>query len=146
LILNWNLTNGILRPLKPVLEMHTTITSLRNIEAGESVGYNATYTATEKRRLASIPVGYAEGLDRRLSSKGSVMVKGKICPIVGRISMNITTLDVSDLPELNIGEKAVVISADPDFLNSMENMAKLCGTIPYDIAIHIPSQLRRVIV
>lgn len=132
--------------LKPALEMRTRIASIRTIEAGESVGYNATFTATKPMRSATVPVGYYEGVDRRLSNQGSFLVQGKSCPIIGRVSMNITTIDVSDLPKAKAGDEVIVISASAEDPNSVENIARVCGTIPYEILVHIPPHLRRVVV
>ena len=97
--------------------------------------------------IATIPVGYYEGIDRRLSNKGFVKVNEIFCPIVGRISMNITTIDVSEIPEIKIGDEVIVISRNKQDKNSIENISKTIDeTIPYEIVVHIPSQLRRVIV
>jgi alanine racemase len=132
--------------LHPALEMRTRITSLRTVGPGESVGYNATFTASKEMRIASIPAGYTEGMDRRLSNKGIALVREKPCSIVGRVSMNISSIDVSAIPDVKVGEKATVISKDPGAPNSVEKIAAVCGTIPYEILVHIPAHLRRVIV
>lgn len=129
--------------LRPALSMRTRITSLRTIEAGEQVGYNATFTAKRKMRIASIPVGYNEGVDRRLSNKGVLSVRGIPCPIVGRVSMNITSIDVSGVPEAKLDDEVLVISDDPKAPNSIANMADACATIPYELLVHLPQILRR---
>jgi len=130
--------------IRPALEMKSKISSLRAIKAGESIGYNATFTAQHDMRIATIPVGYTEGLDRRLSNKGFVTIRGQQCPIVGRISMNISSIDVSALPEVDLDDEVLVISRDPVMTNSVEYMAWLCETIGYDILVHIPAHLRRL--
>jgi len=132
--------------LRPALLMRTRITSVRTVRAGESVGYNATFTATRDMRIATIPVGYAEGVDRRLSNKGELLVGDVACRIVGRVSMNITSLDVSDLANVRVGDEVTVISNNPSAPNSIETMARQCGTIPYELLVHIPAQLRRKVV
>ncbi len=132
--------------LKPALEMKTIITGTKDLPAGEGVGYGFTFTTSRPTRLATIPVGYFEGLDRRLSSLGSVKVKGVLCPIVGRISMNIASIDVSAVGDLAWEETVQVISADKKSPNSVENMARLCNTIPYEILVHIPAHLKRTVV
>ncbi len=141
----FNVGLGNLR-LKPVLEMTSRITSLRKIQVGETVGYNASFMAERPMRIATIPVGYTEGLDRRLSNKGFIEVKGKFCPIIGRVSMNIASIDVTDIEELKLGDEVRVISTDSQSPNSVEAMAKLGSEISYDILVHIPAHLRRVIV
>ncbi len=155
-----NPRSGVGVNLLPALEMKTRITSVRKIAAGESVGYNATFTAKREMIIATIPVGYAEGLDRRLSnprtrtaslstqdtrSPFGVGVKNIICPVVGRVNMNITSIDISRVPDPKIDDEVLVVSADRGAPNSIENMAKLCGTIPYEFLIRLPAQIRRVV-
>ena len=131
----------------PALEMKTIVTSVRTVKKGESIGYNYTFTAPHDMRVATIPTGYAEGVDRRLSNVGALTIGADACPIVGRVSMNITSLDVTGCSrEVVIGDEVTVISRDPDAVNSCESMARMCGTIPYEILVHIPSTLRRTII
>ena len=134
--------------LEPALEMKTVITSVKNIKAGDSVGYNNTFKAKKNMTIATIPVGYFEGLDRRLSNIGFVEVtKDRIsCPIVGRVSMNITTIDVSNVKDIRVGTEVTVISNNPKSNSSIHTIAKLCNDIEYNVAIHIPENLRRVVV
>ncbi len=131
--------------LKPTLSVHTRIASVRNIQPGESVGYNAIFTATMPMRVAAVPAGYAEGIDRRLSNKGMFMLHNTPCPIVGRVSMNITSIDVTNVPNVKLDDEVVVISNEPGTPTSIENIAKICSTIPYEILVHIPAHLRRVV-
>ncbi len=134
--------------LEPVLEMKTIVTGVKKIQAGESVGYGETFTADREMAIATIPVGYYEGLDRRLSNKGMIQI-GKdraSCPILGRVSMNITVVDVSAVEGVHIGTEAVVISRNAADANSIASISKLIGTITYTEAVHIPGQLKRVIV
>jgi len=134
---------GLDLPLRPVLEMRSRITSIREIEAGETVGYDRTFRAEKKTLVATIPAGYFEGIDRRLSNRGTLTVRGIPCPIAGRVSMNITSIDVTDVPGVSLGEEVLIISRDPEAPNAARKMAELCGTIPYDIFVHIPAHLRR---
>lgn len=132
--------------LKPALEMRTRLTSVRAVRPGESVGYNATYTAKETITAGTIPVGYAEGIDRRLSNKGAATIQGVSCPFVGRVNMNVTSLDISRVPNPKIDDEVLVVSADRDAPNSIERMAHLCDTIPYELLIRFPAQIRRRVV
>ncbi len=132
--------------LIPALSLETEIASVRNIQAGDSVGYNNTFTATKDMTIATIPVGYFEGIDRRLSNKGSMLVRNTECPIIGRVSMNMSSIDVSNVPNVQAGERVVAISNDPTAKNSVANIAALCETIPYDILVHIPSHLKRIVI
>lgn len=131
--------------LKPVLEMRSIVSSVKNVALGECVGYNATFKADKALKIVAVPVGYFEGVDRRLSNKGYFKIDGTQCPIVGRVSMNITSLDITSVSGVKLGDQALVISRNPQDKNSVENMAKLAGTIPYEILIHVPQHLRRII-
>lgn len=132
--------------LKPVLSMHSVVTGIKNLLPGESIGYNCTFTAQRPMRVATIPVGYFEGIDRRLSNAGSVSVNDRQCAIVGRVSMNITSIDVSDSGRVALGTSVVVFSDDAQAPNSLKNLADLCGTTPLELLVHIPQHLRRVVV
>ena len=131
--------------LKPVLEMQSVVSSIKTIDAGECVGYNATYKADKIMRVATVPTGYFEGVDRRLSNLGFFKIGNIFCPIVGRVSMNISSIDITSASEAKLGSQVVVISHNPQDNNSVENIAKLAHTIPYEILIHIPQHLRRVV-
>lgn len=132
--------------LQPVLRLKTSISTIREVNEGEYVGYNGTYRTQKRRLLATIPVGYYEGVDRRLSNKGFVLVHNIPCAIVGRISMNITIIDVTDLPVVNVGDEVVVISNQIADINSVQSWATEIGTINYDITVHIPSGIRREVI
>jgi len=132
--------------LRPVLSMHSIITSINHVAPGESVGYNATFTAKQSRRLATVPIGYYEGLDRRLSNKGWFIIDQQPCPIRGRISMNITTIDVSQVPGATMGTPVNIISEQIGAPNSIEVMARQINEIPYVLLVHLPAHLRRIVV
>jgi alanine racemase len=135
--------NEILSDLKPALEMKTVISGTKNIKKGEKVGYSITFEANKDMRIATFPAGYYEGIDRSLSSKGFVKIGDKFAPIVGRVSMNITTIDITDLPEAKLNSEVTVISKVSSDKNSIINNAKTAGKIPYDLMVHIPQGLRK---
>lgn len=132
--------------LKPILEMNTIITGVKKIKKGEFVGYNNTFTAEKDMSIATIPVGYYEGLNRRLSDVGHVKIKNTFCKIVGRVSMNITTIDVSEIKDIKIGDIVEVISKTSSDKNSIQSISEPIGTIPYEAVIKIPERIRRVVV
>jgi len=134
--------------IKPVMSMETIITGIKKIQRDDTVGYGNTFKAEKEMLIATIPVGYFEGIDRRLSNCGSVLVGTEHipCPIIGRVSMNITTIDVSHMPEVKMGAPVTVISNTAVDQNSIMNMAKIARTIPYEIAVHVPEQLKRVVI
>ena len=132
--------------LKPALEMRSLITGIKTIEAGEKVGYGLTFKAKEKMNVATVPVGYFEGLDRRLGNRGFFKLDSEFCPVVGRLSMDIATIDVSANKKAAFMSEVVVISAQSSDKNSVENLAGLCETLPYEILVHLPAHLKRTIV
>ncbi len=140
------MNSGFESKLKPVLSMKTVIGSIKEISSGDTVGYSNTFVANKDMRLAVLPIGYYEGLDRRLSNIGYVSVNGKSCQIVGKISMNISTIDISAIQNVDIGDEVLVISDRSSDKNSIDAMARLAQTIPYEITIHIPAYLKRSIV
>ncbi len=135
--------------LEPVLEMKTIITGLKTLQPGEVVGYSNTFKADKKMLIATIPAGYYEGVDRRQSNRGAVLVGPDriVCPIIGRISMNITTIDISGIPQTKLNDPVVVISANISDPNSIVSIVKKSeGTITHELAVGIPAHLKRVII
>lgn len=132
--------------LKPVLSLTSIISGIKVIKKGDTVGYNNTFIAKNDMLIATIPAGYAEGVDRRLSNIGQVEIAEILCPIIGRISMNITTIDITHIPNIQIGDIVTLISNDNSSPISANAIAKICDTIPYEILIHIPGYLRREII
>jgi len=132
--------------LKPALEMRAVVSGVKDVSAGSGIGYNFTFRAFKRMKIATVPVGYFEGVDRRLSNKGYFKIGGIFCPIIGRVSMNISTIDAGAAANIKMGDPVTVISPEPSDKNSVENIARACGTIPYEILVHIPQGLRRIIV
>ena len=132
--------------LKPALEMRSIVSSIKTIKEGDCVGYNVIYKADKTTRVATVPVGYFEGADRRLSNLGYFKFGNQKCQIVGRVSMNITSVDVTMAPEMKMGSRITVIGINQQDENSVENIAKLVHTIPYEILVHIPQHLKRSVV
>jgi alanine racemase len=130
--------------LLPVLSMESIVVGIKNLKKGECVGYNTTYCAPHDMKIATVPVGYYEGVDRRLSNKGYIYVRDSACAIVGRVSMNMVSIDVSDVLDIKEGDRVEIISAKTDRKNSVVFMALLCETIPYEIVVRIPEKIKRV--
>jgi alanine racemase len=130
--------------LQPVLEWKTRVVSLRTIEPGESAGYCATFRAERPSRLALLPLGYADGMNRLLSNRGEVLVRGQRAPIAGRISMDLTIVDVTDIRAVEIGDEVVLIGEQGTEQISAYDFADLAGTIPYEVLCNISARVRRV--
>ncbi len=131
--------------IKPVLCFSTKLVQIKEIKKGDRVGYWGTFTAKKDLALGILPLGYNDGLDRRLSNKGIVLVRGAECPIIGMVSMNVAAIDLSKVKNPKIGEEVVVYSDKILDKNSIVNSAKLCSTIPYDIMVNLVSTTRRIV-
>jgi alanine racemase len=132
--------------LQPVLAWKTRAVSFREIEAGTTVGYDATFTARRRTRLALLPVGYADGLNRGLSNRGSVLIRGQRAPIAGRISMDHATVDVTDIPGAERGDEVVLIGEQGGEKITADDMAGLTGTIAYEVLCDIAARVPRMMV
>jgi alanine racemase len=129
--------------VRPVLTWKTRVIGTRSIVAGETVGYGATFVAERAMRLALLPVGYADGFRREASSgigDGWVMIAGQRAPVVGRVSMNLTVVDVTAISDVSVGTEVVLLGEGV----SAEDHARWCGTIPYEILCGIRAQARLV--
>jgi alanine racemase len=134
-----------MQELKPVLNFKSCFTTLRRIKKGEKVSYGGTWQAKKDTNIGVIPVGYNEGLDRRLSNKGWVNYKNVFYPIVGRICMNLAMVDLGDTA-VKLFDEVETISNNREDKNSIENMARQCKTIPYDLLVKVNSLVRRLVV
>ena len=130
-------------PVEPVLSWKTRVISLREFSAGSALGYNGTYVTRRSSRIAALPVGYADGLSRRLSSRGQVIVRGTSAPIVGRVSMDISLVDVTDVPGVEVGDEVALIGATGGLRISAWDHANAAGTIPYEVLCNISKRVPR---
>lgn len=132
--------------LIPALRFTSTIAQLKHLQKGDWVGYGARFTARKPMTIALLPAGYYEGIDRRLSNGGCVYVRGVQCQIVGRVSMNMTTIDVTKVADVCVGDEVEVFGSDPDRANSISASADFAKTISYELLIHLASSVRRRLV
>ena len=130
--------------LQPVLTWKTRVTGVRAVPAGAVVGYNGTFVATEPMRLALLAAGYADGLDRRLGNRFSLLVRGQRAPLVGRISMDQAVLDVTDIPEVEAGDEVVILGQQSEETITAFDHAKVAGTIPWEIFTRIAARVQRI--
>lgn len=131
--------------LKGALQLISCIIQIKTLKKGETTGYNGTFTAKKDMRVGILPLGYNDGVDRRLSNRGFVKIDGKFCRILGLVSMNITTIDLSNIQNPKTGQEVIIYSQDKKDLNSIESTAKICKTIPYDILISLSASTKRII-
>ncbi len=130
----------------PVLSWKTGVISLREVPAGTGIGYSGAYTTKKRTRIASLPIGYGDGLNRLLSSRGRVLVRGEYAPIIGNVSMDMTLIDVTDVAGVSIGDEVAVIGEQNERIIDAWEHAKLCGTIPYEVVCGIGPRVPRVYV
>lgn len=131
--------------LKPVLQLITHVIQVKKIKKGEKVGYDFTYEAKEDGLIAVLPIGYNDGVERRLSDKGIVLIKNKPCPIIGRVSMNLCVVDVAAVKNIKIGDEVIIFSNNDD-KNNVVNSAKKADMIPYGILIHLERSTKRKVI
>ncbi|MEM6793679.1 MAG: alanine racemase [Acidobacteriota bacterium] len=131
---------------RPSLSFKARISQVKNIPAGASVGYGRTWQATRPTRLAVLPIGYADGYDRLLSNRAHVLVGGRRAPVRGRVCMNLTLIDVTDVPEARLEDEVVLIGRQGDREVRAEELAELAGTIPYEVVARLAPHLPRLIV
>lgn len=137
-----NPTPGRPNPMANVVELFAPIVQIHEAAEGETVGYNATYRCDKATRIATIPVGYADGYHRTLSNKGFAIVAGRKVPVIGRISMDLITLDVSDVPEqqVSVGDKAILIGHGLP----VDEVSQHGGTISYEMLTSLGSRFDRI--
>ncbi len=133
--------------LEPVMRVRTEIVALRTLEPGQSVGYGASWSATRRSHIATIPMGYGDGLSRALSNRGHVLVRGKRAPIVGAVSMDMTSVDVTDVAGAEIEDEVVVLGSQRGPLGeatlSAEELASVTGTIAWEVLTAISRRVPR---
>jgi len=126
--------------LKPVMSFESAVISLRTIAAGESVGYTANWTAERDSTIATITVGYGDGYPRNATNGTPVLINGVRCPLVGRVSMDMITVDVTDLREVAVGDKALLWGPELP----VNEVASHCDTIGYELLTRMPGRVPRV--
>jgi alanine racemase len=130
--------------LQPVLRWKTRVVGLRAISTGTLVGYNGTFIASEPMRLALIAAGYADGLDRRLGNHFSLLVRGQRALLAGRISMDQTVLDVTDIPGVEVGDEVVILGRQGEECITAFDLAAATGTIPWEVFTRIGPRVERI--
>ncbi|HEX6503405.1 MAG TPA: alanine racemase [Terriglobales bacterium] len=129
--------------VKPVLTWKTRILAIRDMEANQALGYGGTYVTKSPARIAVLPVGYADGLNRALSSGGRVIVRDHYAPIVGLISMDLTLIDVTGIAGVEVGDEVILLGSSDGLTVSAQEHADLAETIPYEILCAISKRVPR---
>ncbi|MBC5810332.1 MAG: alanine racemase [Candidatus Eremiobacteraeota bacterium] len=129
--------------LEPVLAWTTKLVVVRDVEAGRSVGYGCGFHAQRASRIGVLPIGYAEGLPRSLFGAGVALVGGRRVPIVGRVCMNMTFVDVTGVPEAHAGSTVTLVGCDGEERLEADELAGLAGTIGYELVARLPAEVPR---
>ena len=130
--------------LKPSMELKTHISFVKNVEANEGISYGHTFITEEKMTIATVPVGYADGYPRSLSSKGRVLVNGEYAPIVGRVCMDQFMIDVSHIPNVKQDDIVTLVGFDGDKYISVEEISQLSNSINYEFICNVSKRVPRV--
>jgi alanine racemase len=134
------------RTLRPVMTWKTRVATVKAVGCGCGVGYSGSYMTTRDSRIAVLPIGYYDGYSRSLSNRGQVLIHGQRAPVCGRVSMNITTVDVTDIPAVQPSDEVVLIGQQGTATISAEEMAAWLGTIHYEVTTRINPLIPRVVV
>lgn len=130
--------------IKPALSLFSHISHLQRLPAGRGVSYGHTWVTPRPSTVATIPVGYADGYPRSLSNRGRVLIRGAFCPIVGRICMDQLMVDVTNLPDVSLGDRVTLIGSDGDARISVEEVAALAGSFNYELVCGISARVPRI--
>lgn len=129
--------------LRPVLSWKTRVVFLKTVRRGTPLSYGWTWRARRRSRIATLPVGYADGFRRELSGRGEVLIKGNRCPVVGRVTMDQILVDVTDRPGVEVGEDVVLIGDQGREKITASDLARGADTIPYEILCGISKRVPR---
>jgi alanine racemase len=131
--------------LKAVMTLHTKITFLKRVPKGETLGYSRTFQTPKDSLIATIPIGYQDGYLRQLSNMGRVLINGKFANVVGRVSMDWTLIDVSEIENVKIGDEVVLIGEQNGLIIETEELAEKTNTISYEVTCGINRRVPRII-
>jgi alanine racemase len=133
--------------LLPVMSLHTRISLLKWVPPGETIGYGCTFEASRRSLIATLPVGYHDGYMRGLSNRAHVIVRGMYAPVVGRISMDLTLIDVTNVPEVELDDQVTLLGWDrqnAELKIVAEDLARIAGTLSYEVTCGISERVQRV--
>jgi alanine racemase len=131
-------------PLRPVLSWKTRVLTIKQVAAGQAVGYMGTFVTKARSRIAVLPVGYADGYPRLLSNRARVIVRGQYAPVIGRVSMDLTIVDVSHVRGVAVGDEVVLIGQSTGKSVDAMELARLSESVPYEILCGLSQRVPRV--
>ena len=143
--LSYRLQGGGNDLFHPILSWKTRVTQIKQVPADSFVGYGCTYRTTARTRLAVLPIGYADGYDRQLSNLAYVLINGRRAPVRGRVCMNLTMVDITDIKNVRSGDEVTLIGRDGDEVLTVEQIASWAGTINYEILARLSPLIERIV-
>jgi alanine racemase len=132
--------------LKPALSFKTQLVEKKQLKAGSLIGYGGSYRLRKDSIIGVLPIGYAEGYDRKLSNNSEVLINNKKVKVIGNICMNMTIIDISNVPNSKIGDEVVLIGRQDKEVISVEDLAKKIDTINYEVTTRIPRTVKRIFI
>jgi alanine racemase len=132
--------------LQPVMSLHSRVTLLKWVPQGETVGYGCTFEASSKTLVATVPLGYDDGYMRALSNRGHAIIRGVYATVIGRISMDLTLIDVTGVPGVQLDDEVVLMGHDAGLSVTAEDLAKTAGTLSYEVTCGIGQRVPRIFV
>ena len=129
--------------IAPALTWKSAISMVKEVHVGETIGYGCSFTVTKESRIATVTTGYADGLNRNLSDRGFVLINGQKAPIVGKICMDQTLVDVTEIPNVKMGDKVTILGKSGDLEYTADDMAIDTGTIGYEVVCDINKRVQR---
>ena len=130
--------------LRPAMELKTHVIYIKEVDAGLGVSYGSTYITNKKTKIATIPVGYGDGYSRQLSSRGRVIIRGKYAPIIGRVCMDQFMVDVTEIEDVKQGDIVTLLGKDGSSYISVEELAELSCSFPYELVCNVGKRIPRV--
>ena len=130
--------------LKPAFSLKTKIAFIKSVPKDRAISYGRTYVTKKATKIATLPIGYADGYGRILSNKAKVLIKGKLAPVIGKVTMDQTMIDVGQIKGAKVGDEVVLIGKQKDKEIRVEKLARLAGTIPYEILTGITYRVQRI--
>ncbi len=131
-------------PLRPVMSLRARIINIRNVPAGDGVGYGSKFLPTRASKIAVLAAGYGDGIHRSLGNKGSVLVRGVLAPIVGIVSMDVTMIDVTGVPDVALGDVATIYGTDGEHILPANLVARCIGTVTSDLLCAVSARVPRI--
>jgi len=126
------------------LTWKAAVLAVKDLPAGALVGYGGMFRAPRPMRIAVLAAGYADGIPHRLSSKGRVIAKGQFAPVIGAVSMDVTTIDITDCPPIEVGDAVTLLGSEGDLSIDAQQIARLAGTISYSVLCGIHARVKRI--